>query len=98
MAFVAIWEVTNVGDIAWQHNSVDYLYRGGAFLSDPAKQVDPSDPYDIHDLPYTVFEKKSVELTVDMITPATPGMYTTTWSLHVGDKYFCTLKLVISVQ
>jgi hypothetical protein len=98
MAFVAIWEIKNTGDTFWDQNSVDYLYRGGAFLSDPAKQVNLNDPYDTHDLPGHVLEGKSVELTVDMIAPATPGMYTTTWSLHVGDKYFCTVKLTIVVQ
>ena len=94
MIFTTIWEVQNAGDYHWDQNSVDYLYRGGAYLSAPP---DP-DLFDTHDIPKLVDPKKAVNLEVEMQAPITPGSYTTTWMLHVGEKYFCTMRLTITVQ
>jgi hypothetical protein len=98
MPFTTIWHVTNIGYV-WDDKSVDYLYRGGASLSDPGQLLlTPVAGYNLYDLPSDVKSGKSVDLVVKMLAPTTPGKYSTTWSLRIGDQYFCTLKLTISVQ
>lgn len=86
--FTATWRVKNVGNVRWDHNSVDYLFRSGAHLHLQA----------IYDLPVDVPVNDVVDLQVAMQAPAAPGTYTTLWIMHVGQTYFCSLKVTIKVQ
>ncbi|NOG75840.1 MAG: hypothetical protein HND45_08085, partial [Chloroflexi bacterium] len=86
--FTAIWEVRNNGNIAWDHNSVDYHFVSGKFMHQQP----------LYDLPITVPPGGLVKLRVAMKAPAAPGTYETYWGLRVGQENFCRMRMIITVK
>ena len=89
--FTTTWQLKNTGNIRWYHNSVDYRH----YVSKPSLPLLHLQA--IYDLPKDVDPGGQVLADVDMRSPATNGTYTTTWTLRVGDKNFCSMKLTIKV-
>ena len=86
--FDAIWTVRNNGQKNWDRNSVDYTYSSGA-------KIHKISGYDLDE---NVRVGNSLDLGVDMQAPKDNGTYTTTWTMHAGNKTFCTLTLTIVVR
>lgn len=82
------WTVRNTSDDYWVDSSVDFRFTGG----------DDMHETDIYDLIETVPPYNSVVLVVPMISPSSPGQYTTTWKLMEQDKTYCTLSATIIVK
>jgi len=85
--FDAIWKVKNTGAKKWDKSETDYAYLSGTKMHKQA----------LYDLPVTVWPGETVQLIVDMTSPAKEGQYTTTWSLKRGNAVFCTFTLTINV-
>lgn len=83
--FKTTWILANTSNVAWDRNSVDYLYQGGT----------PMHTQSLYDLPMNVAPNRQVELTVSMQAPKTRGTFTTNWTLRIGDEYFCTMEQTI---
>jgi len=86
--FDARWTVKNTGTSRWEASGMDYVFVGGDSFHQQSG----------YDLPGNVKSGAIVELAVDMIAPATPGTYSTTWNIKDGKTYFCNMKLTIIVQ
>ncbi|MBI2331089.1 MAG: hypothetical protein HYU84_02760, partial [Chloroflexi bacterium] len=86
--FVAKWIVANIGKSTWSAGSADYRYIDG----------DKIHLQSIYDFPATVPPGATVELTVDMQAPSTPGTYSTFWIIFVGKKAFCKMQLDLVVN
>jgi len=86
--FTTVWTVKNTGD-NWPGKSVDLVYRSGEQMSSLAG-------YDVS--PYIISGGNTFVLpAVSMTAPVSPGTYTTGWSLHIGQYYFCDMNQVIIV-
>lgn len=81
------WTVANVGRAIWDVNNLDYRYSDGKRIYRQS----------IYDFPKTVPPGESVELTAEMQAPAESGTYTTTWTISMGNNWFCPLNLTINV-
>jgi hypothetical protein len=86
--FQARWTILNSGTNRWDDTAVDYVFVSGDILHLEAA----------YDLTRSVRSGASIEITVDMRAPATPGSYSTTWNLKDGSTLFCNMNLVIAVQ
>jgi hypothetical protein len=86
--FAVGWNVRNIGTAAWDVNSVEFVYLGGAKLHG----------IDTGPLDTTVAPGQTIVLSVNMIAPRRPARYTTNWGLRQGDVYFCRLMLSITVE
>jgi hypothetical protein len=82
------WTVRNTGDV-WPENSTDLVYRKG----DRFRAVNGVD------LTLTVRNDQKVTLpAIRMRAPGVRGTYTATWSLQIGNDYFCSLPVKIVVK
>ena len=87
-SFVAKWLVANIGKSTWDSDNADYRYIDGyRFHLQSA-----------YDFPVSVAPGVTVELTVDMQAPPTPGQYSTFWIIYIGKNAFCKMQLDITVQ
>lgn len=86
--FDAKWKVKNIGVKDWEGSSVDYVYLSGDKFHKVAG----------YDLGKTVVAGETRELIADMLSPKTPGTYTTYWALQVGTEAICTFSLTIVVK
>ena len=86
--FTVGWNVRNNGTAAWDANSVEFTYLGGAKLH----------AYYLVHLDTTVAPGQTIVLSVHMKAPRNSTRYTTYWSLRQGDTFFCRLKLSIYVR
>lgn len=87
-SFSTVWTVKNAGD-NWPGKSVDLVFRSG-------EQMGALNGYDVS--PYIISGGNIVALpTVSFTAPGTPGTYTSAWSLHIGQYYFCDLTQTIIV-
>ncbi|RPJ25834.1 MAG: hypothetical protein EHM33_13415 [Chloroflexi bacterium] len=86
--FDVFWTVKNIGKKRWDRSDVDYMYSSGA-------KIHKISGYDLDD---NVRVGNTIDLGVDMSAPKDPGSYTTTWTMHVGEKNFCTLNFTIVVR
>lgn len=82
------WTVANIGKKTWDQNNMDYRYADG-------KRIFRQSAYDFPD---TVAPGELVDLTAEMQAPAEPGTYTTTWTINMGNNWFCSMNLTINVQ
>lgn len=87
--FDAVWTVKNTGTRAWDLSSVDYKFAGGSKLHTRA---------DRYDLPQTVKPGETARIIVDMRSPSTAGLYTTSWALVEGSQTLCNLSLSLRVR
>jgi hypothetical protein len=86
--FEARWLVANIGKSGWDSNNADYRYVGGTKFHTSA----------IRDLEKSVSPGETIELVVNMQSPAEAGTYATSWKLNVGKNEFCPLELSIIVE
>lgn len=86
--FAVLWRVMNVGANAWDSNSVDYHYFGGAKLHKTSA----------YDLASSVPTGGQIDIIVNMKAPKAEETYLTTWSLRVGKQDFCKLHLTIKTK
>jgi hypothetical protein len=86
--FDAVWHVKNIGQKNWDRNSVDYIYLSGSKIHKVSG----------YDLSTTVVVGSTTDITVDMQAPKNAGTYSTTWTLRVGNKNFCSMSLTIVVK
>jgi Ig-like domain from next to BRCA1 gene len=82
------WNVMNDGTEAWDVDSVEFTYLGGAKLYD----------YPVVKLQASVAPGQEIVLSAHMRAPRYYTMYTTYWSLRQGNTFFCRLKLSIYVK
>jgi hypothetical protein len=87
-SFIGKWVIANIGTATWLSDNVDYRYSEG----------DKFHLQSIYDFPANVQPGSTVEVTVDMQAPSTPGEYTTKWRINQGNKLICTMEMKITVQ
>lgn len=85
--FVVRWTIANVGTHTWPSDNTDYRYISGDKL-----HIQP-----IYDLEKNVVAGDTIELFVNMQTPANVGTYSTSWRITIGKERFCPLNLNIIV-
>jgi hypothetical protein len=88
--FDAVWTVKNTGTANWDNHAVDILYLSGQ------KMGKFSAPYDLPK--YLKPGDDAIDISVDMVAPATPGTYTTTWQVHGDRGVLCELPLTLIVK
>ncbi len=86
--FEARWQVSNIGQKAWDSDNADYRYTSGDKFHKVA----------IYDLNSSVPPGGNTEIVVAMKAPSDPGTYTTTWKITSGKTQFCTMNLTIIVN
>ena len=86
--FTVGWNVTNNGTAAWDAQSVEFMYLGGAKLHND----------ELAHLDTTVAPGEDIVLSVAMKAPRNSTKYTTYWGLRRGDTFFCRLTLSIYVR
>jgi hypothetical protein len=87
-SFIGKWLVANIGTGSWRSDNVDYRYAEG----------DKFHLQSVYDFPVNVQPGSTVELTVDMQAPGTPGEYITRWRINQSNKVICTMEMKIIVQ
>jgi len=86
--FDVTWRVRNNGTKGWDRNSTDFYYLSGSKIHKVAG----------YDLSQDVDRGQTINLSADMEAPKDSGNYTTTWTLRVGDRNFCSMSLTINVR
>lgn len=86
--FETRWQVSNIGQKAWDSDNTDYRYTSG----------DKLHKAEIYDLSSSVPPGGNTEIVVAMKAPSDPGTYSTTWKITSGKTQFCTMKLTIIVN
>lgn len=86
--FNAYWSLRNSGYWYWDRNSVDIEFVSGGHFHSKAS----------YDLPKTVPSKGTVTVSVPLTAPKKAGEYGATWTLRVGKKSFCRLRLEFTVE
>ncbi|MBL8102733.1 MAG: hypothetical protein JNM02_09405 [Anaerolineales bacterium] len=87
--FEARWLVANIGKSGWDANNADYHYAGGSRLHQGGV---------VRDFEASVSPGSTIEIVVNMQSPADAGTYSTTWKINVGKNEFCAMDLTIIVQ
>lgn len=84
------WTLKNTGNQAWMSYDIDYRWAetGTALHTGSA----------VYDLSANVQPGESIDVIVDMRSPATVGNYTTTWVLAKGSQVLCTMVVKIEVK
>jgi hypothetical protein len=86
--FYAQWLVQNTGTKTWPVQGVDAVfYTGGRFHDKP-----------YYDIPATVFPGGKVTVIVPLTAPNRLDTFATTWSLKVGKRVFCALKITFTTR
>ncbi len=83
------WTVKNTGKQTWGSSDIDVKFVGGTDM----KQYG-----DTYNLSKSVAPGESIDIVVDLLAPAEPGTYRTTWGLVRGSTTFCTFNLTIRVK
>jgi len=83
------WTVKNTGTKTWGAPDVDVKYLAGEKMQQYQ---------DLYNLAKDVAPGASIDIVVDMLAPATPGIYKTTWGLVMSDNAFCQFNLTIQVK
>ncbi|MFN8382204.1 MAG: NBR1-Ig-like domain-containing protein [Anaerolineales bacterium] len=86
-SFYAYFTIVNTGTKVWTSNTVDFLYKSGL------KQEDQR----IQDLSSTVGPGSLVTFKVLFKAPKSPGSYASIWTLKVGSRFFCGMKMSFDV-
>lgn len=87
--FTTAWVLKNTSDNTWDKSSVDVKFKGGTRLQKAG---------DLIDLPSSVPVNSTIEITITMIAPTTPGYYITYWNLVAGSKPLCTFYIEILAE
>lgn len=86
--FIAYWTVLNTGTKTWTNNGVDFRYTGGLRM----------DGRKIQDLPLTTASGNKITLKAQLTAPDRVGTYSTIWTLKVGNRSFCAMKVTFDVK
>lgn len=86
--FDGIWVLKNNGTQTWTHSETDIKYVSGTKLQKTLNLLD---------LSTNVAPGDSYTVTVDMVSPAEAGTYTTVWAVVMGKDTLCTLNLTVTV-
>lgn len=85
--FYAYWTVVNTGTKVWTSNTIDFVYKSGLRQEEGRLQ----------DIPSTVGPGSLLTLKVLFKAPKSPGFHASVWTLRVGSKNFCGLKMFFEV-
>ncbi len=83
------WTVKNTGAKTWGAPDIDVAYQSGEKMQQYK---------DLYNLSKDVAPGESIDIVVDMLAPASTGIYRTTWGLERGSSAFCTFNLTIQVK
>lgn len=86
-AFDTVWTVKNASGEDWIASSVDYKFISGMKMQKK----------DVYDFTQTIKNGDSGKIIVDMVAPATPGVYNTNWAIVSGTKTLCMLSVNVTV-
>jgi hypothetical protein len=86
--FDGSWTIKNGGSETWDSSQVEARFITGAILQTKT---------DTLNLPRDVPTGSSVEFSLDMKAPGTPGIYYSTWGLMQGDRVICRWTIAIYV-
>jgi hypothetical protein len=86
--FNAYWSLRNSGYWYWDRNSVDVEFVSGGHFHNKSS----------YDLPKNVPSGGTVTIIVPLTAPKKAGEYGATWTLRVGKKSFCRLRLEFTVE
>ena len=84
----AFWTVLNTGTKAWPNYGVDFIYMSGL----------RSESRVLRDLSTTVSPGSKITLRVPLTAPKNAGIYNAIWTLKVGNRYFCAMKITFEVK
>lgn len=86
--FIAYWTVLNTGTKTWTNNGVDFLYTGGLRM----------DGRKIQDLSLTTAPGNKITLKIQLTAPKRVDTFSTIWTLKVGRRSFCPMKITFDVK
>jgi ABC-type amino acid transport substrate-binding protein len=86
--FDAVWSVKNISNESWSLDSTDYKFMNGTAMHTTAR----------YDFTKTLEPGESMEIIVDMVAPATPNIYNTTWAIVSGSQTLCILSLTVTTK
>lgn len=86
--FFVSWTVLNTGTKTWPNTGVDFQYLNG-FRMDGRR---------IQDLSRTVAPGHEITLRIQLTAPKRVDTYSTIWTLRVGNRNFCSMKIIFDVQ
>jgi hypothetical protein len=86
--FYVTWTVMNTGTKVWPNTGIDFIYDSGYRTEERPLQ----------DLWHSVAPGNSINLKVLFTAPKKEGSYTSIWTLKVGHKKFCGMKIVFLVK
>jgi hypothetical protein len=87
--FRATWVVKNTGSKTWPKKGVDVVYQSGADLVDGKPYVD---------IPAAVGPGGTIQITINMTAPKRSSDYSTRWTLKVGKKEFCSMRIAFNTK
>jgi ABC-type amino acid transport substrate-binding protein len=85
-AFNAGWTVKNSSGEDWTPASVDYKFISGTAMHQIA----------VYDFPQTIKNGESVDISVAMLAPSTPGIYSAVWAIVASSRTFCFLNITMT--
>lgn len=86
--FYAFWTVQNTGSKTWTRTTIDFVYTGG-YRHEGTK---------IQDTKETVVPGDTLRLSAFFIAPKNPGEYRSFFTLMVGQRQFCSMKIEFVVK
>lgn len=86
--FIAYWTVLNTGTKTWTNNGVDFLYTGGLRM----------DGRKIQDLSISTAPGNKITLKIQLTAPKRTDTFSTIWTLKVGNRTFCPMKVTFDVR
>lgn len=86
--FMVIWTVLNTGTKVWTVNTIDFVYTGG-YRHDGTK---------IQDFRTNVPRGGTGTVSATFIAPKVPGEYRSFFTLKVGNREFCGMKIMFAVE
>lgn len=86
--FYVYWTVINTGTKTWTNNGVDFVYSGGLRMNGRR----------IQDLPLNVAPGNKVTFKIEVTAPEREDTYSTIWTLKVGRRDFCGMKVTFDVK
>lgn len=86
--FIVSWTVLNTGTKTWPNTGVDFQYLTG-FRMDGRR---------IQDLSRTIAPGHEITLKIQLTAPKKVDTYNTIWTLRVGNRSFCQMKIIFDVQ
>jgi ABC-type amino acid transport substrate-binding protein len=85
-AFNAGWTVKNTSGEVWSSDSVDYRFISGTAMHQIA----------VYDFTQTIKNGESVDISVAMLAPSAPGIYSALWAIVASSRTFCFLNITMT--